>query len=109
MAYGASLRGRRRASRALDESSALENLQMFRDCRLTKQRAGARDRTLPIVVDKHAGRIGVTSTVGIDRCFTLHLPVGAPTVDRSRSACYSWTHSFLMDTTYTLPHAPGRV
>ena len=40
MAYGASLRGRRRASRALDESSALENLQMFRDCRLTKQRAG---------------------------------------------------------------------
>jgi signal transduction histidine kinase len=31
-----------------------------------------------VVVDKHSGRISVTSTPGIGTCFTLHLPVGAP-------------------------------
>lgn len=37
-----------------------------------------------IVLDKHAGRIGVTSTPRIGTCFTLHLPVGdAPSGDRS--------------------------
>jgi signal transduction histidine kinase len=36
-----------------------------------------------IVVDKHAGRISVTSTPGIGTCFKLHLPVDTPTGDLS--------------------------